>query len=384
MNRRQFLGGTLSTLSVPLTTSACGGDATKSAETPVILDPSEPAVITPVPSSPSPAPTPTPTLKIAMAGSSSSAEYLSEYIGPESSQLVRVTKDGLNFTTLREGAFGKVAGQAIHRATNRSVDYIDAGAKGTTLRQWAIKNSIYRMNLIKLIRSCGGVDVVLLQVGRNDAAFGLVSSRQDQRDMIESIVADVRLSCNIPNLLFVLGASQNIGGGNVTIQELLALQRLAELDAAASLSQVWYGFSTYDLPTRDGIHQTEESQILSGTRFAEQIVSYVNKTIPPRGPRGTSTSRIDTTSLDLFLDTSRGIEFGPSLNISGFFVRNEEGLLPATANRTGPSTVRIKHRALTTASYEIRYALDADLDAQTCLRDTSSVCRPMEPLLINI
>lgn len=382
MNRRHFLGGALSTLGIPLTLSACGGQATTSIETPVVSGP------TPTPSAPpitTPAPVPAPALpalKIALAGSSSPAEYLSEYDGPGASQAVRVTRDGSQFSILEKGAFGKIAGQAINRSTGRSVDYIDAGAKGTTLKQWASKDSMYLLRLIDLIKASGGADIVLLQVGRNDAAFGLVASRQGQLDMIKSVISDIRVSCGQPDILFVLGASQDLPGVDAATQELLALQRLAELDAAASISNVWYGFSTYDLPTRDGIHQSEEGQIVSGARFAEQVISYVGKTTPPRGPRGASAVRIDATTLNLDLNVFQGISFEPDTNISGFYIRDQTGLFAVTAVKTSPTTVRITHKAQGATKFEIRYALDADLDAQICLHDTSSTRRPMEPLMM--
>jgi lysophospholipase L1-like esterase len=322
---------------------------------------------------------------IAVAGSSSAQQYLSSYGGLVIDARVQVTRDGTSLAPLQSGAFGEVAGQAIYQATGRSVIFIDAGVPGATLAGWAGADSSWRQRLVSSIKAVGRADMVLLQVGWNDAARGSVRSREDQFALFRSLIGSIRTEASVPDVPILLGAAQNLSEATAGMQNSMAFQRLAEQDAVISIPNVTYAFSTYDLPTNDGVHQTEEGQLVSGRRFAEQAIAKLAGQTAPRGPRGTRVRRItDTVSqVDLILSTDTG--FLPTSGLDGFFVQDAAGLTAATsAVRLDGRTIQVTHRALDPQRATIRYALDSRLGHPGFVRDNSAFARPMEPMLLPV
>lgn len=310
-------------------------------------------------------------------------QYVSRYDQPRGSERVLVTRDGATRSTLQTGAFGKVAGQAIVRATGRDVVFIDAGVAGGTLSGWAAATSPWRQKLVSSIRAAGGADLVMLQAGWNDAAGGSIKSREGQLALYQSLIGSIRTEAAIPNVPVVLGACQNLHGGVLQFQGQLALQRLAELDAVGRIADVAYGFSTYDLATYDGTHQSEQGQLLSGQRFAEVAIARLAGQPLPHGPRGVLARRFTDTVTQVQLNVAGEGDYIPSSGIDGFFVQDAAGLSAATAAaRIDARTIEVTHRPL--AGGTIRYALDSALGLPGCVRDTSITARPMEPMLLRI
>ncbi|WP_121118663.1 SGNH/GDSL hydrolase family protein [Croceibacterium ferulae] len=312
-------------------------------------------------------------------------QYVSRFDGPTSDARVQVTRDGTRYATLQSGAFGKVAGQAIVQATGKNVVFIDGGVSGATLASWAETGSTHRRQLVNSIRAAGRADLVLLQAGWNDAASGLVRSREEQFRLFRTLIGAIRSEAAIPNAPVVLGACQNLHGGVAGRQDQLALQRLAELDAAAGIPDVAYGFSTYDLPTHDGTHQSEQGQILSGGRFAEQVIARLAGQTLPRGPRGTAATQVSDSMTQIRLDLAGGADFMPASGLDGFFVGDAAGRSPVTsAVRIDANTIQLVHRPLDMRQGTVRYALDSALRLPGCVRDTSALARPMEPMLLPV
>jgi lysophospholipase L1-like esterase len=380
MDRRHFIAQ-LTLATVGLSVGACGGSGGNGSGG------------SPVPSpSPTPSPTPAPIpqtpgisrLTIAFAGASSAELYLSNgTTSPPADDRVRVTRDGTNYVGLNVGAFGMVAGRSIATALGRNIDFISAGASGTTLAQWAATVSSQRQRLVAACRAAGGVDVVLLQVGFNDVTRGLVQGRSQQLTLLRTLINAVRTEAGVPNAQIVLGATQNLEPANSALQEALAQQRLAELDAAADIAGVSYGFSTYDLATTDGIHQTAQSQILSGTRFAEHVIARMTSRSLPHGPRGLLARRVTATTSEVQISLFDGANMSPTSGIDGFYVEDASGISRVTsATRVSNQVIQLQHRALNAQGAWIRYALDSSLGLPGCVRDTSTALRPMEPMRI--
>lgn len=330
-------------------------------------------------------PLPSGTIVIALAGSSSALQYVSNFVGPASNARVQVTRDGTSFSALQSGAFGKIAGEALVQATGQNVIFIDGGVTGSSLASWAAVGSPHRRQLVSRIRAVGGAHLLLLQVGWNDASGGSVRGRAEQFGLFRTLIGAVRSEAGIPDVPVVLGACQNLHSGAAQRQDRLALHRLAELDAAAIIPDVSYGFSTYDLPTYDGIHQSEQGQLLAGQRFAEQAIARLAGRPAPRGPRATAVTRVSDTVTQIQLSLADGVGFMPASGLDGFFVQDAAGLTAATsAIRIDQRTIQIMHRPLNEVAGTIRYALDSSLGLPGCVRDTSALARPMEPMLLPV
>ena len=372
MDRRQFLVRSAVASLGGLLPGGCGGSDGGGGPSPAA-----PAAASP--------PLPGETIVIALAGSSSVMQYVSHFAGPASNARVQVTRDGTNFAPLQSGAFGKVAGDALVQATGQNVIFIDGGVSGATLASWAAPSSPHRRQLVSRIRAAGGADLLLLQAGWNDAASGAVRSREAQSGLFHALIGAIRSEAALPGLPVLLAACQNLHSGAARWQDQLALQRLAELDAAASIPDVTYAFSTYDLPTYDGIHQSEQAQLLAGQRFAEQAIARLAGQPSPRGPRAAAVTQVSDSVTQIQLNLADGTGFMPASGLDGFFVQDAAGLSAATsAIRIDDRTIQLMHRPLDMVEGTIRYALDARIGLPGCVRDTSALARPMEPMLLPV
>ncbi|MDG5973255.1 hypothetical protein JAGODDHD_04025 (plasmid) [Sphingomonas paucimobilis] len=386
-SRRRFLTGTACTIALPLI-PGCADDKA----------PSDLIIPTPTPTpqpSPTPTPTPTPTpaptrpttlaadrLTIAFAGSSSSAQYLSNYDGPATSSAVVSTGDGISFAPLGRGAFGKTAGLAINAATGRTVRYVRGGVGSTTLIQWAATNSTMRADLVRAIVAAGGVDAVLLQVGRNDVADRLTGDLATQLGLIRTLIAALRSETRLPDLTVFIGGSQNIGGSDAGLHRMQAIQRQAEMTVALGDPHVRYGFTTYDLPVVDGIHQSEQGQIRSGQRFAAQVLAWLQGQPGPRGPRLASARAVGASQTEVTLALADGVDFTPASGILGFQVTENGQAVPITAAvRTSRTTILLSHGAIGTGARGVSYGLATDPDDLNGVHDGSADWLPMEPSL---
>ena len=361
----------------------CGGGGGSSGGGAVIIPPAPTPTPTPTPT-PAPAPSPAPSnaLTIAFAGSSSPAQYLSLYKGPADNPAVTASSDGINFAELTIGAFGKTAGTLISNALGRPVRFLRGGVSGTTLAQWSASGSLQRAALVQAIRAAGGVDAILIQVGRNDAFNLLVPNTEGQIRQIRALIASLRIEAGVPNATIFIGSSQDMLGGNIEQHLQLGRQRLAEVTVANSDPGVCYGYSTYDLPTIDNIHQTEKAQQTSGTRFAAQVIAWVRGTAQQRGPQITGASFVSQTQTHVALRQGAGTDVLPAIGIDGFQMllggsTNELAIL--TAERINPTTVRLTHEARNNRPVRVAYALDHDVSDTTCLRDNSPYQLPCEP-----
>ncbi len=332
---------------------------------------------------PSPAPAPTSpfgSVTIALAGSSSSYEYLTNYAGPPSVSQVSVSQDGVSFARLEVGAFGKAAGTEIARISQKQVRYLSGGAPGTTLAQWVVPDSSYRANLVRMLQRAGGADVVLLQIGRNDAESGVIASFEAQVALLQSLISAIRTEGNVANAMFFIGGSQEIFGGSANQLRQLGIQRQAETSVARNDAMVRFGFSTYDLSTRDNVHQTEQSQLISGARFAAQVAAYLNNQAESRGPRLLSARPVSDSEMFVELDAGSGSDIAPSSQISGFSIlTNGQRLQILTSERVAPTQIRLVHAPRNGATAQLGYGLGGEINPSWCLRGNGSLQLPAEP-----
>ncbi|WP_374943938.1 SGNH/GDSL hydrolase family protein [Sphingomonas sp.] len=396
LSRRRFTSGAICALGMPLFLEGCGGGA-GAGEAPIgvvpapmpvptatptpVPPPASAPVPPPAPSAAVPAKTISPTaVTIAFAGSSSPERYLTRYDGPVADGAVLASSDGIGFAPLLLGAFGKAAGRTIAATTGRTVRFIRGGVGGSTLAQWAAPGAAVRSDLARKIVAAGGADAVLIQVGWNDAAARIVVGLDTQQALLRTLIAGLRAETGLPDLTVFLGATQGAPGGDDAQHAQLAIQRQVELAVAKSDAGVRYAFSTYDLPTIDAIHQTERSQILSGGRFAAQVVAWLQGSAQRRGPQPLSANPASTTQTDVTIRHVGGSDFTPSSDITGFFVTTPTKVCPIiSAVRTSPTTIRLTHGSSEGAAVRVSHALFVESGYDTTVRDNSVDTLPLEP-----
>jgi hypothetical protein len=390
VTRRQLIGQIGSSVVLPVLIGGCndgsGHGPAASAPAPV-----PPQVPTPTSTStPSPQPSSKPTrhpdaVVVALAGSSSAEQYLTTYSGPPDDSRITVSSDGFNFSPLRQGAFGKVSGSAIIAATGKAVRFVRGGVGGSTLAEWAVPKSRQRIELVSRINAAGGADALLLQVGRNDVTDKIVGSVTDQVNLIRTLIEQVRSETSIPHLQVFLGGSQDVLEGDDVQRQLLGIQREAELTVANTDEGVRYGFSTYDLPVVDGLHQSETGQMMSGQRFGAQMSAWLIGAVERRGPFICCCRSVGATTTQVQLTHRNGTDFTPASGISGFQIKvGERALAIFAARRVSYNLVEITHETAALTERFVSYALFTDTDDILCAKDNSPELLPLEPSLGSI
>ncbi len=234
------------------------------------------------------------------------------------------------------------------------------------------------------IRAAGGADVVLLHVGRNDVSNLLVGSVAVQIQLLRSLISALRAEADLPDAMVFIGGSQDILNPSVEQRRQIARQRLAEVGVAATDRNVRFGYSTYDLATVDGVHQSENSQVICGTRFGRQVIAWLQNATERRGPRFASVVPVSDTQTDVDFMLSTAADITPAVAIDGFqaFVGADNAeLLISAAERTGVRRVRLTHAPRSGRPIRIGYALAAEMSDTQCLRDGSEDQLPAEPFL---
>ncbi len=336
---------------------------------------------------PTPTPTPTGPITIAMAGSSSPLQYLNSYTGGTSNANV-TSGSGTSQTQMTKGRMGMELGTALYNATGRPVRFIDTGASGSQLSEWEAAGNGSRAYLVnQLIASTNAgfpVTACLLQVGFNDASYGNIpnSSTAQQAALLRSLISKIRSESGLPNLVIFLGATQDVASQKNPLRWL----REAEMQIANNDTNVRFGFSTYDLPTTDGTHQTEPSQIITAGRFAAQSLALIKGTAQKRAAFFSGTSAVSDTQTDAIITHKDGTDFTPTTGITGFRVFDSAGneLAVTSAARQSANSVRVTHASKAGGTGSLIYIANPpqgqapESDNATVLHDNSPLTLPFD------
>ncbi|WP_200922252.1 SGNH/GDSL hydrolase family protein [Sphingomonas sp. Leaf23] len=284
-----------------------------------------------------------------------------------------------SFSPLIRGAFGKTAGALIHAATGRPVRFVGGGIGGTTLAAWASSESPQRAALVAKIKLLDRVDCALIQLGRNDAGARIIKNTETQVDLYKSLVSAIRKETGYPQLPVFIGTSQDVRAGDIVQIQQLGWQRTAELLLVRDDSTVKIGFSTYDLATFDGLHQTEQSQITSGTRFGKRIISYLNNTEPYIGPNIGRVETIDDSSTRFFIQSeqTKDIEIIQATTAFVFYANGKQYQINNVYKESNRSFI-VQHEKRNGVNLEYTYAIFSVTEPLQGVRDSLGDKLPLQ------
>ncbi len=267
-----------------------------------------------------------PPIVIALEGSSSAAYYATQGTIPTPDSRVKVSDNGTTYATMAAGRFCGEAGRLIANATGREVWFIKGGIPGSTLYQWSTSSSTQRKALLDKVNAATAagiaVTAMLSQIGDNDAdggdGVGGPNSYSERLTKIRQLHSLNRSETNLSNLMIFVGGSHN----KVNAKPLrIGYQREAEMTAVNNDANVRFGFSTYDLATSDGQHQTDASQLISAPRFAAQVIAWLNGTQQSRAPYPSGIQRISDTVVRMLVSYPAGeSDYTPASNLYGGFL----------------------------------------------------------------
>lgn len=287
---------------------------------------------------------PPPPIVIAFAGSSSPAYYLTQGTIPTADNRVTVTDDGTTYATLTTGRHGGELGRQIADATGRNVRFIKGGIAGSTLAQWAAASSTQRSALVTKINAAIAAgsppDEICIQVGNNDLDAG-GNSYAERLGLWRQLISSLRSEIGRPNQLITIGGCQSKPAAKPV---RVGWQREAEMTVANNDANVRFAFSTYDLPTSDGQHQTDASQVISGARHAAQSIAYLKGTQQSRAPFPSGITRVSDTVVRMLVSYPAGeSDYTPAGGLTGGYLVPNGGTAGSEIAGTG---VRVSASAI--------------------------------------
>ena len=312
-------------------------------------------------------------------GSSSSERYASAGTVVANPRIRILDPSSGTFAPMAQGVFCATMGAVLLDQLDRGLDIVPAGVGGSTLAGWD-SDPQYVARLAGRVASAGGkVDYLLMQLGGNDVANGLVTSVEAQMARIRSVIAKVRAAAGTPDCPVLLNPTQDYPDRLAA----LSMQRQAEIRVATTDANVHFGISVHDIPTSDGVHQVDpDGYAASGRRMGRRLAALVAGRPDQRGPRLSSASPVSATQSDVTITHWLGSDISPESGISGFVLRSGSGATIAigAAERLSASVVRLTHapRAAGEAATILYMPNGGNADDATILRDTSADAWPME------
>lgn len=278
---------------------------------------------------------------------------------------------------------------AIADATGLPVALVSSGVGNSALLSgiqsdyWRLSSGDLYSNAVQDVDIVGGsVEGVLWLQGEIEAQFGRSGTFYNS-ELVDFIASQVRVdfgnssqSVNLPFIIASLGKNSQ-GGSNSDIQGI----RDALFNVATSVTDCYFGASTFDLPLADAVHYTASGYATLGTRLAQSALSALGLVSFYRGPSITSASLFDSTTIDVTIAQDGGTDFTPSTNITGFEVFDDATPVTITsAVHQSATVVRLGLSAAITGAPTARYMYGVQPITTGLVLDDTALNLPLEGL----
>lgn len=318
--------------------------------------------------------TPAP-LKVLFIGSSTPDKYFTEY-GVTTSSDVTKTTNGTTFTPVGSvGAGAGTFGNALNAALSRQIQLFDLALGGSTVQQWEVANSSLRSAAVAAVNAAGGVDYVILSVGRNDAHADIATSVDDHRTRLRSLISKLRSEMGLPNLKIIIGFSQNsYSTGSSDHDAAYNYVHQAEMDVAFNDVNVYYGAQAWDLTQEaDGIHLDRPGYLIHATRLADQIIHLERSEAVETGMTISGVTGLTYTTTQVTFTHSLGTDFTPAAGATGFgvWIGNSQ-ISSGSVERTSANTVVINHANNNGSPVGITFQYGASPNKSSPMRDNTN------------
>ncbi|MGB4064248.1 MAG: sialate O-acetylesterase [Azonexus sp.] len=233
---------------------------------------------------------------------------------------------------------------------------------GTLISQWDQSTDTLPRHAIKAVQDCGGaVEYILWAQGEADGSSGTAQATYETA--LTNVIANFRAQitnrstkANLPIVLSLLGRGTSIG----TDAQASAI-RAAQFAIAGSVSDVYIGAETLDIPLADAAHYSAAGYVTHGKRMAQTVKYLLGDATYHRGPSIASAVVVDATTTDVTISHRGGTDFTPTSAIVGFEIDDGGSIIvPSAAVRQSASVVRLTHASLSSGSPTVRYGYGAD------------------------
>jgi lysophospholipase L1-like esterase len=228
------------------------------------------------------------------------------------------------------------------------------------------------------LSTCGlSPGVVYWVQGEADAhQIGLATTRQQYKDALEAIFADMRARfAGLQIVVQRLGRRTSFAntGGSQAVREV-------QQELIDAYSWCHEGPESYDQPLFDSVHPNDAAYAVMGPRAARAVAAALGDSVPSAlGPRITEASRTGT-NVTVTVAHDSGTDLSPSGGIEGFsFFDGTTPVSITSAVRTNATTLTLTLASTPTGVQTLYYGYDAmvGLNTANVIRDNSPYALPL-------
>jgi len=323
-------------------------------------------------------------LKIGVVGSSTMNAAFFNELGETSDPLVTrsLSTSPTSFSTCPGLAMRRI-GKALRARYNRPIQFVKCTVGGTTVAGWDTAGNEDMQTTVAAFQAVGGVDLILFQLGFNDASGGTFTTQAEHEPRLRSVLAKLRAAAG-GHVPVIMGLSQKSASTTLTTAAHARFDALylAE-DAVSKDANNFFGAQQYDQPQQDTIHMTDAGYGPWGDRFAANIIRAIDGLPIATGPRMTGLVSNSTTSTTVLLSHAVATDFTPASGITGFEVSQDNfaTVVPISAAvRASASSITLTHAALTPgATLGVRFLRGGNPPRTAPPIDNFSTPMPMQP-----
>ena len=257
-------------------------------------------------------------LKIGVVGSSTMNAAFFNDLGEPSDPLVTrsLSTSPTSFSTCGGLAMRRI-GKALRARYNRPIQFVKCTQGGTSVAGWDAAGNEDMQTTINAFQAVGGVDLILFQLGFNDASGGTFTTQAEHETRLRSVLAKLRAAAG-GNVPIFMGYSQKSASTTLTTaaHARFDMLYLAE-DAVEKDANNFFGAQQYDQPQADTIHMTDAGYGPWGDRYVANIIRGLDGLSSAYGPRMTGLAAT-TSTITVTLTHSVATNFTPSSGITSF------------------------------------------------------------------
>lgn len=219
------------------------------------------------------------------------------------------------------------------------IGMVNCGVEGETLANWLNMSGSSWTNFASTLAANGGkMELLLMAMGSNDAANGIVVSRAQHAANLRQFISNVRTLTGQPNLPVVISGFNGRPGASAQQADFV---RMAENDVGgdANVSAI----QIVDLPlSGDNIHLTPAGFTTSGDRITYvQGRRMYGDGAYLRGPKETAITYTSSV-IKIALQHRNGTDFTPATGIGGYVFTDDSGAIPlASVVRSAANEITI-------------------------------------------
>lgn len=282
----------------------------------------------------------------AVIGSSSAEKRFDSVSGSNLTPAANVRKYKTSWSKFTNVGCAIIEANGFASMGNIPVGMLDIGTGGTTLGNWLNQSSSYWTAFKNAVNANGGrLAGVMVFVGSNDAASGLVTSREDHASRLRTLISNIR-TYTAQNSLPILLSGMNrrtIASGTAMTDEQANFVRMAERDVGKDTNVYYVQTLDFLVLASDGTHLIGGAAGFPASAYRNVYVygNAVYKGIYYRGPE-ISSINYSNENVTINIAHTHATDIVPADGIKGFAVIDDQGIVNILGvSRAAPNRISL-------------------------------------------